>query len=210
MTTITSSPYRSASIIEPAQRRRVTPLALVIFALFLTLTACPSPRPSPSDPTRVSSWTGAARLVIDTVAWAIPAARLIVDAIVPQPARAVVDLALTGLSTATSGLNDALASYEHRGADQCVAHAAVGGVRGALVALARALADSGIALGTTFERVADSVGAIADGLVPRCASDAGWASTGESLGRELQGIQRAAEVRGTVLRRDLDNLHPAH
>ncbi len=209
MTTITSSPCRSASIIEPAQRRRVTPLALVIFALALTLTACPSPRPSPSDPTRVSSWTDTAHLVIDTVAWAIPAARLIVDAIVPQPARAVVDLALTGLSTATSGLNDALASYESRGADQCVAHAAVGGVRGALVALARALADSGIALGTTFERVADSVGAIADGLVPRCQNDAGWASTGESLGRELQGIQRAAEVRGAVLRRDLDNLHPA-
>lgn len=181
---------------------------LASLAAAIATAACPTPRPSPSDPTRVSGWADTARLVLTTIEWAVPAARAIVSVAVPEPARAIVDRALSALAEAAGGLRDALATYEARGAEQCLAHASVGGIRSALVTLARVLADAGLALGVTFERLADSVGSIADALAPRCDGDAGWSSAGESVNRELSAIARSASARGVILRRDLDAMRP--
>ncbi len=80
----------------------------------------------------------------------------------------------------------------------------MGGLHRALVGLARVLADNGIALGTTLERVVDGVASVADALVPACDRDAGWSSAGDRANAELRAI---ATGRGP-LRRVLDDLRP--
>ena len=150
-----------------------------------------------------TGWTSTARVVLDTLRWALPAARAITDVVVPEPARTQVGRALDATGEAARELSAAVDAYEQRGGDRCAAHAAVGGLHRALVGLARVLADGGIALGTTLERVVDGVASIADALVPACDRDAGWSSAGDRANAELRGI-----ATGRVLRRVLDDLRP--
>ncbi len=173
--------------------------------------ACTPPVP-PSDGgtpgTTPSSWTDTTRLVLSTLRWSVPAARAITDVVVPEPARSQVGRALDAVADASGRLELALDAYEARGGDRCAAYAAVGGIHAALVQLAQVLADNGIALGATLERVADAAASIADALIPVCQRDAGWASAGDATNRELRAIAAAASARGVVLRRVLDNLQP--
>lgn len=192
---------------------RATAATLVLLALVgLAVPAavvCCGPRPPPSGPGAVvSSWSDTARTVLSTLSWAIPSARAILNAILPEPARTIVGRALDAVAEAATRLAVAVEAYESRGGDRCAAHAAVGGVRAALVQLAQVLADNGVALGTVLERVADGAASIADALVPSCNPDAGWASTGDRTNAELRAIERSATARGVVLRRDLDGLRP--
>lgn len=183
-------------------------LAAVGLGVPAAVTSC-GPRPPPSGPGAVvSSWSDTARTVLSTLSWAIPSARAILNAILPEPARTIVGRALDAVAEASSRLAVAVEAYESRGGDRCAAHAAVGGVRAALVQLAQVLADNGVALGTVLERVADGAASIADALVPSCNPDAGWASTGDRTNAELRAIERSATARGVVLRRDLDGLRP--
>ena len=151
-----------------------------------------------------SGWTSTARVVLDTLRWAVPAARAITDAVLTDPARTQVGRALDATGEAAREFAAAVDAYELRGGDRCAAHAAVGGLHRALVGLARVLADGGIALGTTLERVVDGVASVADALVPACDRDAGWSSAGDRANAELRAI---ATGRGP-LRRVLDDLRP--
>ncbi len=183
-------------------------LALVGLGVPAAVVCC-GPRPPPSGPGAVvSSWTDTARTVLSTLSWAVPSARAILAAILPEPARTIVMRALDAVAEASQRLAVAVEAYESRGGDRCAAHAAVGGVRAALVQLAQVLADHGVALGTVLERVADGAASIADALVPSCNRDAGWASAGDRTNAELRAIERSATARGVVLRRDLDGVRP--
>ncbi len=184
---------------------RLSLVVLLCGSVGAVLTGCP-PTPSVDGGVAVtpSGWTSTARVVLDTLRWAVPAARAITDSVVPEPARTQVGRALDATGDAARELSAAVDAYEIRGGDRCAAHAAVGGLHRALVGLARVLADSGIALGTTLERVVDGVASIADALVPACDRDAGWASAGDRANAELRAI---ATARGP-LRRALDDLRP--
>lgn len=184
--------------------------ALCVAGLGAVLTGCPGPTPPVDGGPAVtpSGWTSTARVVLSTLRWAVPAARAITDGVLPEPARTQVGRALDATGDAAQELGAAVDAYEARGGDQCAAHAAVGGLHRALVGLARVLADGGLALGTTLERVADGVASVADALVPACDRDAGWSSAGDSVNRELRSIAEGAAARGVVLRRDLDDLRP--
>lgn len=190
---------------------RFLSLCLLAVALVASSVAC-TPPPPPSDggtpATTPSSWVDTTRLVLTTLGWAVPSARAITDLVVPEPARTQVGRALDGVTAASRGLSVALDAYEARGGDRCAAYAAVGGLHVALVQLAQVLADNGIALGVTLERVADAAASIADALIPACQRDAGWASVGDRTNRELRAIAAAASARGVVLRRVLDHLQP--
>lgn len=175
-------------------------------ALGLALAGCPRPGPVDGGPSvTAANWTQTARTVLATLSWAIPAARAITDGVLPDPARTVVGRALDATGDAARELGAAVEAYEQRGGDRCAAHAAVGGLHRALVGLARTLADNGIALGATLERIADGAGSIADALVPACALDAGWASAGDSVNAQLRAVRESA--RGP-LRPLLDDLRP--
>lgn len=176
---------------------------------FATATAACGPRPVPVDGGAVtpSSWTDTAHRVLDTLSWAVPAARGIVTAILPEPSRSVVGRALDGVADASGRLSLAVQAYEARGGDRCAAYAAVGGVHVALVRVAQTLADHGIALGVVLERVADGAASIADALVPACQRDAGFASMGDRSNADLRAIATRAATRGVTLRRDLDGIH---
>lgn len=182
------------------------------FLFSLALVAAPigcDPKPVPADTTTASSWTDTARRVFDTLSWAVPAARVVVANVIPEPARTIVLRALDGVGEASSRLRVAVTAYEARGGDRCAAHAAVGGVRSALVELAQVLADNGVALGVPLERVADAAASVADALVPRCQVDAGWSSAGDRDNARLRAIVASAAARGVILRRDLDAIRPA-
>lgn len=170
------------------------------------LAGCPGPVvPVDGGPAVTpSSWTSTARVVLTTLRWAVPAARAITDVTVSEPARTQVARALDATAAAAGEMERAVDAYELRGGDRCAAHAAVGGLHRALAGLARVLADSGIALGTTLERVVDGVASIADALVPSCAPDAGWSSAGDRANAELRAIR---EAHGP-LSRALDDLRP--
>ena len=174
------------------------------------LVGCPRPTP-PSDggTSTPTAWTDTASVVLHALAWALPAAEVVVDATVPDPARAVVDRAIAGTREAATGLQSALDAYNARGGDRCAAYAAVGGLTRAFVVLAQTLADQGIALGTTLTPIVESLGAVADQLVPACQSDAGFASAGDATGRTLRAIEADAAAHGRVLRPALDGLRPA-
>ena len=183
---------------------------VVLLALALaTSTAACGPRPVPVDGGAVtpSSWTDTAHLVLSTLSWSVPAARGVLVAVLPDPARTIVGRALDGVTDAAARLSLALLAYEERGGDRCAAYAAVGGVHVAIVQLAQVLADNGVAIGVVLERVADSAASIADALVPACQADAGFASSGDRSNAELRAIATHATVRGTTLRRDLDGIH---
>ncbi len=184
-------------------------LAMMFIASLAFVSCKPPPRPSPDTPAVTpSSWTDTARTVLSTLAWALPAAHVVTDAILPEPARSVVGRALDGVADAAERLHAALDAYDARGGDRCAAHAAVGGVRAALVAAAQTLVDHGIALGRVLERVTDATAALVDELVPGCDPDAGWRSAGRDTNAELRAIELRATARGVILRRDLDALHP--
>lgn len=190
---------------------RYLSLALAVVMLVAS-TAAPGCHPQPpgpnGPPSVVSAWTDTARVVLTTLRWAVPAAKVIVNATVSDPGRAIVLRALDGVAEAADQLQTAVDAYEHAGGDRCAAKAAVAGVTSALESLAQVLADSGIALGNTLERVATAAGSIADALVPACDRDAGWSSSGEALDAQIRAIQGAAVARGVVLRHVLDDLRP--
>lgn len=152
-----------------------------------------------------SGWTSTARVVLDTLRWAVPAARAITDSVLTDPARTQVGRALDATGDAARELGAALDAYELRGGDRCVARAATAGVHRALVGLARVLVENGIALGTTLERVVDGLASVADALTPACDPDAGWSSAGDAANREVRAIHDGARV---PLRRVLDDLRP--
>jgi len=185
---------------------------MLILALVLAVVAShgctPRPPPPESPPVAVSAWTDTARTVLSTLRWAVPGAKLITDALVPEPARTIVGRALEGVAEAAATLDTALAAYEARGGDRCAAKAAVAGVRQALVSTAQTLADNGIALGVVLEHVADASAALVDELVPGCDPDAGWRSEGNATDTELRDIELRAAARGAILRRDLDDIRP--
>ena len=174
------------------------------------LTACPGPvTPVDGGPAVTpSSWTATARVVITTLRWALPAARAITDLTVSEPGRTQVARALDAAAQATDRLHGAVDAYEARGGDRCVARAAVGGLQVALVGVAQVLADNGVALGTTLERIVDAVASIADALIPACDADAGWTSAGDGANARLRAIAEGARARGVTLRRVLDDLRP--
>lgn len=174
------------------------------------LAACPGPvTPVDGGPAVTpSSWTSTARVVITTLRWALPAARAITDLTVAEPGRTQVARALDAAAQATDRLHGAVDAYEARGGDRCAARAAVGGLQVALIGVAQVLADNGIALGTTLERIVDAVASIADALIPACDADAGWASAGDGANARLRAIAEGARARGVTLRRVLDDLRP--
>lgn len=210
-----------ASLLGPSggQRGRVAfgPLCLLAApALALSLLiACthgchPQPVP-PSDGAVVSvgGWTDTARQVLSTLGWAIPAARVVIVSILPEPAASVVGRVLDSVADAATRLQVALDAYTARGGDRCAVYAAAGGVHVALTQLLQVLTDHGIALGVPLEHVLDAAGAVVDNLVPRCdASDAGWSSAGDRGNTAVRAAERSAAQRGVILRRDLDNIRP--
>lgn len=190
-----------------AERGHARPglLALLVLLPLLALGACPprpTPEPGPSQP--VSGWTSTARAVLSTLRWALPAARAVTDSLLSDPPRTQVARALDAAADAAGRLDVALAAYESRGGDRCVAHAAAGGVVVALEQLADVLADQGIALGVVLGRVVDGAASIVDALVPACAADAGWTSAGDTANGRLRLVEDVARRRGIALRRDLD------
>ena len=98
-------------------------LAILFVASLAFIPSCkPPPRPSPDTPaTTPSSWTDTARTVLSTLAWALPAAHVVTDAILPEPARTIVGRALDGVGDAAERLHAALDAYEQRGGDRCAA-----------------------------------------------------------------------------------------
>lgn len=178
-------------------------------AMLFAPVACLPPRPRPNGPAVTpSSWVDTARTVVGTLRWAVPGARLITDAILPEPARTVVGRTLDVVGDAAGRLDTALSAYEARGGDRCAATAAVAGVRSALVGAAQALTDNGVALGVVLERVVDTAAALVDELVPGCDPDAGWSSAGRASDADLRAFELRATARGVILRRDLDHLSP--
>lgn len=194
----------------PSDRVPRTGLRLSIVLLLACVggalaSGCPGPvAPIDGGPAVTpSGWTSTARVVLNTLSWAVPAARAITDSVLPEPARSQVGRALDATGDAARELGAAVDAYEQRGGDRCVAKAATAGVQRALVGLARVLVDNGIALGTTLERVVDGLASVADALTPACDADAGWSSAGDAANRELRAIHDGARV---PLRRVLDDL----
>lgn len=184
---------------------------LVLLLSVSLLGATCNPPPPPVDGSVVytpSGWTDTATTVLRTIAWAIPAAQVIVTSLVPADARAVTDRAFVAVQDAATQLQAAVDAYNSRGGDRCVAHAAVGGVTTAMVALARVLTTNGIALGNTLVPVIQSLGAVTDQLVPSCQSDAGYARVGELPMVQVRAIEADAMAHGVVLRPALNNLRP--
>lgn len=192
---------------------------LVLFAIVgafgvgtgATLVCC-GPRPVPIDggpAVTPSSWTDGARVALTTLAFAVPAAKAIVQATVADPGRTQVVRALDATAAAAARMDEALVAYERAGGDRCLAKSATAGVHAAIVVLAQTLADNGIALGTTLERIADALAAVVDILTPACAPDAALASSaGDASNARLRDIAAGARARGVILSRVLDDLHP--
>lgn len=132
---------------------------------------------------------------------------MIVDSLIPAASRPVADRAFVAVQDASTRLQTAVDAYTARGGDRCAAYAAVGGVTTAMVGLAQVLADNGVGMGSTLIPVIQSLGAVADQLVPACQSDAGYASVGEGVMVRVHAIETSASARGLVLRPVLDNLH---
>lgn len=186
-------------------------LAMVCFCAFMLVDCGPSiPRRDGGVSYTPSSWISAFRTAISTTRWASPAARMIVDAAVPAIVRGPIDLAFDVLDGATQVASTALDAYESGGGDSCVLHAAIGGVRAAIVSLAQELSShGGFAVGIVLERVADSAAGVLDELAGVCMVDAGWSSAGRASNEEFRAIEIHAASRGVSLRRDLDSIRPA-
>ena len=185
-------------------------VAAMVLSLALGVAAC-RPQPTPTDGSVAvtpSAWTDTARLVARTLAWALPAARMVTDAILPEPARTIVGRVIDATADYASRFVTALDAYEEHGGDRCIPRAALAALRSGLLDLARTLADHGLAIGRPIERVIDTVASLVDTLVPGCV-DAGWTSTGDQTNAELRAIEINATRRGVTLRRDLDAITPA-
>lgn len=209
-----------ADALDPPRREGQSGRAT--FALLVVLVVTPlgagalivacGPRPVPVDggaAVTPSAWTDTARVVINTLRWALPAASAIVEASVPDPARTQVVRALTATAAANARLNEALVAYESAGGDRCLAKSATAGVHAALVILAETLADNGIGIGTTLGAVADGLASIVDVLTPACELDASLrASAGDASNQRLRDIRAAARARGVTLSTILDDLRP--
>ena len=193
-------------------RNRLRLCALLFSAVLLVASLAPGCHPQPPAPDGIAvtpgSWTSTARTVLTTLRWAVPAARMVTNVLLDDPARSIVGRALDAVTDAAGRLDTALGAYEARGGDRCAAKAAVAGVRSALVSTAQVLVDHGIALGVVLERVVDTAAALVDELVPGCDPDAGWASAGAESNRELRAMELLATTRGIILRRDLDRITP--
>lgn len=182
--------------------------ALILVAGLAGAALCCTPTPTPIDggpAVTPSGWTSTARVVLTTLRWAVPAARAITDLTVAEPGRTQVGRALDATAQAAERLQGAVDAYERAGGDRCTARAAVAGLHSALVTVAQVLADNGVALGTTLERVVDGVASIADALIPACDADAGWVSAGDAANATLRQIALRA---GRPLSRVLDDLRP--
>lgn len=169
------------------------PALLALCLSALCFTGCPGPiAPVDGGPAVTpTSWVSTARTVLLTLQWAIPAAKVVTNATLQDPGRTQVARALDAVTDSARDLGAALDTYESRGGDQCVAHAAVGASHRALMVLATVLAANGIAIGNTIGGIIDALGSVIDGLVPACQRDAGWASVGEQANRELQRLGSA-------------------
>ena len=184
-------------------------LALFLSASLIGATCQPPPPPNDGGVVSTpSSWTDTVSTVLRTIGWAVPAAQVIVDSLVPATARPIVDRSFVAVQDAATRLQGALEAYNSRGGDRCAAYAAVGGVTTAMVALAQVLANNGIGLGNTLIPVIQSLGAVTDQLVPACQLDAGYASVGEGPMLQVHAIETSAMARGVVLRPVLNNLRP--
>lgn len=186
-------------------------LLLVVMTLAsLVFTSCkPPPRPSPDTPAVTPhGWTDTARTVVNTLAWAVPAAHAVTDLLLQEPERSVVGRALDVTRDAAGDLRLALDAYDARGGDRCAVQGAVAATRAALVSLGHVLVDHGIALGQVLGRVTDAAAALVDELIPECEPDAGWRSVGRDTNAELRAIELRATARGVILRRDLDHIQP--
>jgi hypothetical protein len=172
-------------------------------ALFV---GCPGPHPPVDGGPAVtpSGWTFTARQALQTIRWAVPAAKLITNSLLSDPAKTQVARALDAVTDAARELQSAIDVYEQRGGEQCLANAAAGGVQRTLLGLARVLADNGIAIGNTLGGVVDSLGSVIDLLVPACPSDAGWSSAGQHANDELRTLGERRPLSPV-----LNDLHPA-
>lgn len=181
------------------------------FAVPALMMGCgPSPRPDGgvSTPT---DWTDTASVVQELLSWAIPAARAILDLVLPADARVVVDRILDSLLSYNQRFANVLTTYRARGGDACEVYAASGAIRAGLLELTRTLAERGFALGNTLERALDLVSGLGDNIVSqyqRCEPEAGFNSLGASSNQELRSIYDAARAHAP-LRHDLDNLRRA-
>lgn len=195
-------------VVRSPSRAPITLLLVLATALVASAVAC-RPQPSPTTtPTVVSSWTDTARSVTGALRWAVPAARLVLTQILSAEIDGVVGRVLDVVADASQRLDTALDVYEHRGGDACAVYAASGAVRTALLDLADALVDHGVALGVPLGRILDGVSALVDNLVPRCAVSQSWASAGDHTNITLRSLDARARARGVVLRRDLDAIRP--
>lgn len=170
----------------------------------------PKPRPDGGVVTTPTDWTDTASVVQELLSWALPAARAILDLVLPADARVVVDRILDSLLSYNQRFANVLTTYRARGGDACEVYAASGAIRVGLLELTRVLADNGFALGNTLERALDLVSGFGDNVVSqfaRCEPEAGFSSLGASSNQELRSIYDTARTRGP-LRHDLDNLRP--
>lgn len=212
---VAASAWRTVAavpVVGAAVRRAVASIAAASLALVCLVgpVGCtPHPVP-PSDATVQvqSSWTQEARLVLSTVSWVSPAARAVLQVVLPDPARAIVGRALDAVDDAATRLGAAVDAYEARGGDRCAAHAASGAVVVALEELAAVLVDHGVAFGVPLGRLLDGAASLVDELAPACAVDAGWSGAGDGANAAVRALEDGARRRGVMLRRDLDNLTP--
>jgi len=187
--------------------------ALLLIAFVSACHPIPPPQPAPGPAVDggvvvPAGWTSGARLVLRTLSWAVPAAKNVTDLLLPEPARTLVGRVFTAVTQAANDLQLALDAYIARGGDQCAAYSAVGGLHVALVQLAHALVDNGIAMGAVLEPVADTVASLLDNFVASCQPDAGWASHGEQWNAMLREITSVQYRHGRVLNHQLDLIHP--
>lgn len=190
-------------------RAPIALLLVLLTALVASVVACrPQPTPQPAAPITVSSWTDTAREVSATLRWAVPAARMILTQIVPDAAAGVVGRVLDVVGDAAVSLDNAVTAYVNRGGDACAVYAASGAVRAALLDLAEALTDNGVALGVPLGRVLDGASALVDNMVPRCSTTSSWASAGDHSNLTLRSLDARARARGVTLRHDLDAIRP--
>ena len=154
-----------------------------------------------------TAWTDTARVVVNTLRWALPAAKLVCNAVLNDPGRTQVARVIDAVIDYNGRFESALTAYEQAGGDRCAAKAAAAATRQGLIDLCQVLADNGLALGRPLERVVDSVSSVVDMLIPAC-DDAGWSSAGDDANARLRAIEAAARARGVTLRRNLDSIEP--
>jgi hypothetical protein len=152
-----------------------TALAL---ALALSL-GCTPPTP-PSDGgvpvSTPSSWTDTARTVLNILAWAIPAAKLIVSTFsstAPETTSPILSAMDTVQRVTVPGFQRALDSYLREGGDRCQARAAAVALLASLIAVSDTSGAAGWGVALPISAALGSLGGIIDATAPVCALDAG-------------------------------------